>query len=206
MTFTILRLMTDGLVCIIDLSSHVINETCYSRIPNIFHDTKSCWFLSYRLSNASPILAILYLLVYMIMIYMWSLGTKKCFPTVDHPPVFCKKFDVILVLLLDILSPLSVHTCKFGFQWWPCKALLGHILCFVILQYLLSKLCIFHSHFCVNWKTVLTSMSIDDTSMGKPVKWVFSEIQPVKYLHDCKYIANNLHANVKLMDKATEKV
>lgn len=90
MTFTILRLMTDGVVCTIDLSSQVINETCYSRIPNIFHDTKSCWFLSYHLSNASPILAILYLLVYMIMIYMWSLWTKKCLPTVDHPPVFVR--------------------------------------------------------------------------------------------------------------------
>lgn len=48
-------------------------------------------------------------------------------------------------------------------------------------------------------------MSVDDTSMGKPVKKVFSEIQPVKYLHDCKYIANNLHANVKLMDKLQKK-
>jgi len=129
---------------------------------------------------------------------------KEVFAYCRSPSSFCKKFDVILVLLLDILSPLSVHTCEFGFQWWPCKALLGHILCFVILQYLLSKLCIFHSHFCVNWKTALTSVSVDDTSMGKPVKWVFSEIQPVKYLHDCKYTANNLHA--KLMDKATEKV
>jgi hypothetical protein len=44
------------------------------------------------------------------------------------------------------------------------------------------------------------------TKYGKFCKvMVFSEIQTATYLHNYQTIANNLHANVKLMEKATEK-